>query len=194
MSDLSRPSSFACEARRLMWYGKTACEDPRLDRPSNRRNRSSLGPRDPRYGVKVLRETPESHILEPFDQSKGQVVALVSGQALNCGIGPIKWEQRITYLSAKDVLKWSKLAEWLDKFDQRNPRHEFKIYLKIDLSYYDSVYWKLKAEDMVPKNVLSVHVSDFPGGSSTALGSRIWVDTMHVGTTSTLHCANPYSD
>ena len=130
MSDLPGPSLFAHKASGLIWYEKTALQDPRLDRPSNWRNSSSLGPRDPRYEVKVLRETPESQILEVFDRSRGQVAALVPGQALDGGIGPytpIDDEQSITYLSAKNVPRWSKLAEWLDKNEHRNPRYQFTL-------------------------------------------------------------------
>ena len=181
MSKLPGHYPYVNEASNLLWYGKTAFKDPRLDRPSNRRNCSSLGPRDPRYEVKVLRNTPQSQILQSFGESKGQVVALVPGQGLNCGIGPrarSSDEQPITCLSAKDVLRWSKLSEWLGKFDQRNPRHEVALSQSENLDYGSSLSWKLRSEKIVPYNALSVHVSDLPGDSSLALDSEIWRDAM----------------
>lgn len=126
MSRLS--DSYSTEALDLVWYGKTALQDPLLDSPFNERRCSGLEPSDPQYEVKVLRKTSKSQILEPFDRSKGQVVALVLGQALNCGIGPLRWgKQPITYLTAKDVLRWSKLSERLDRFEQRPQRQEVAV-------------------------------------------------------------------
>ena len=167
--------SYTPEAVDLVWYGKIALQDPHLDTPSNERRHSSLQPIDPRYEVKVLKKTPESQVLKPFDLSKGQVVALVPGQALNCGIGPSSIT-RTTYMSAKDVLRWSKLAEWLDKYEHRN---EVALSQTEDLRYYsNSLYWKIPI-NIVSRNGLSVHVSDLPGKrSSLALDSKIWVNAM----------------
>ena len=53
--------------------------------------------------------------MRPFDQSKGQVCALVPSQALDCGIGPALLADGVTYLTAKDALRWRKFSEWLDK-------------------------------------------------------------------------------
>ena len=170
------------EAQDLLWYGKTALQDPLLDRPSNERRCSSLEPSDPRCEVKVLRKTPQSQILKPFDRSKGQVVALVAGQALNCGIGPHEWsydllDSKATDLSAKDVLRWTKLSEWLDKHEQRNPRHEVAISQSEDLSPENSLYWKLldgPSGESVPKSALRVHVSDLPGAPTVSLDHDLW--------------------
>ena len=182
MSDHPGPSPFEGEARDLIWYGKPAFQDPHLGKPSNRGNRSSLGPRDPRYEVKVLRKTLESQILEPFDRSEGQVVALVGGQALNCGIGPRKGflnKQRVTYLSAKDVLRWSKVAEWLDGYEQRNPGHGVAIPPSEDLTHTNVLYFNLDAAGAnIPENSLSVHASDFPGGSLLALDKYFWTGAL----------------
>ena len=164
------------EAGRLIWYGKRALQDPHLERPSNERQNSSLEPSDPQYEVKVLRKTPESQILEPFDRSKGEVVALVLGQALDCGIGPCV-EDSTTYLSAKDVLRWSKISEWLDKYEPRNSRLEVAISQSEGL---DSLMWKLSVEERLPRDAVSVHVSDLPGDSLGVLYSDIAVDAMSI--------------
>ena len=180
MSNISSQYPFA-EAFSLVWYGKIALQDPLLDRPYNERRCSSLEPIDPKYEVKVLRNKPHSQILQSFDGSNRQVVALVPGQALNCGIGPIEEffdKQRVTYLSAKDVLRWSKLSEWLDKFDQRNETDEVAISQTEDLDYSDSLYRKLSDKKIVPWDALSVHVSDLPVNSSLPLGRYIWVEAL----------------
>ena len=52
--------------------------------------------------------------IRPFDQSKGQVCALVPGQALDCGIGPTLFANGVTYLTAKDALRGRTFAEWLE--------------------------------------------------------------------------------
>ena len=165
VSRISGPNPWP-EANDLVWYGKTALQDPLLNRPYNERRWSSPGPSDPKYEVKVLRKTPESQILEPFDESKGQVVALVPGQALRCGIGPSNALSSITYLSAKDVLRWSKLSEWLDKYEQRQPRHELAVSQSEDLDLHDTLLWKLlngPSGKILPTHALSYHVSDLPG-------------------------------
>ena len=170
------------EAGRLIWYGKRALQDPHLDRPSNERQNSSLEPSDPQYEVKVLRKTPESQILEPFDRSKGRVVALVQGQALNCGIGPCL-EDSTTYLSAKDVLRWSKIAEWLDKHEPRNSRHEIAVSQSEDLGHRSSLLRKLSDDpsgERLPRNAVSVHVSDLPGHSLGVLDSETALEAMSI--------------
>lgn len=184
-SKLSGTSSIEFEAVNLIWYNKLALQSLLPDRPSNERRYSCLEPSGPRYEVKVLRKTHESQVLVPFDQSEGQVVALVPGQALNCGIGPgdlLSDGQRIIYLSAKDVLRWSKLSEWLDKFDQRNPGHEVAISRSEDLEYTNSLYLKLDIADSganLPWDLLSVHVSDLPGDSSFVVDGNIgWLHTI----------------
>ena len=58
---------YSLEAEDLIWYGKTALQDPLLERPSNERQSPSLEPSRLRHEVKVLRKTPESQILKPFD-------------------------------------------------------------------------------------------------------------------------------
>ena len=167
------------EARYRVWYGKSALQDPLLERPSSERRSSSLEPSDPQYEVKVMRKLPGSQILEPFDRSKGQVVALVPGQALKCGIGPI---ERITYLSAKDVLRWNKFSEWLDQFERRDPKIKVAVSQSEDLNIESSLWWKLlydPIQERVPRNALSVHVSDLPGDMLLALDSELWITAMY---------------
>ena len=178
----SIPNHQFLEAGRLLWYGKRVFQDPHLGRPSNERQNSSLEPSDPQYEVKVLRKTPKSQILEPFDRSEGEVVALVLGQALNCGIGPFI-EDSTTYLSAKDVLRWNKLSEWVDKYEQRNPRHEVAVSQSEDLRYSSSLMWKLSDDpsgEKIPRNAVSVHVSDLPGDSLGVLYSDTAVEAMSI--------------
>ena len=173
---------YLAEARDLVWYGKTALQDPLLNRAYNERRLSSLEPSDPRYEVMVLRNEPRSQILQPFDRSKGHVVALVPSQALNCGIGPSR-RSGVTHLSAKDVLRWSKLAEWLNKYEQRQLRDEVTISQSEELDSYDSMWKKLlysPFEKMVLRHALSVHVPDLPllVDSSIALHSELWLDVV----------------
>ena len=183
MSRLS--DSYSTEALDLVWYGKTALQDPLLDSPFNERRCSGLEPSDPQYEVKVLRKTSKSQILEPFDRSKGQVVALVLGQALNCGIGPLRWgKQPITYLTAKDVLRWSKLSERLDRFEQRPQRQEVAVSQSEDLDHCRSLWWKVNnggSEEVVPRNALSIHVSDLPGGMLSFSNSNLWLNAIQFG-------------
>ena len=173
---------YLAEAYGLVWYGKTALQDPLLNRAYNERRLSSLEPSDPRYEVMVLRNEPRSQILQPFDRSKGHVVALVPGQALNCGVGPSRLSG-VTYLSAKDVLRWSKLAKWLDKYEQRQLRDQVTISQSEELDSYDSMWRKLfwsPFNKLVHLNALSVHVPDLPlpGDSSVALHSDMWSDVV----------------
>ena len=180
------------EAQYLVWYGKTALQDPLLDRPSNERRCPSLEPSDPQYEVKVLRKTPKSHILEPFDRSKGQVVALVPGQALNCGIGPIRrlqeeyGEQPVTYLSAKDVLRWNKISDWVDNYEHQNPRYKVALSQSEDIDFTNSL--SCKSAKVVPRDALLVHVSDLPGISSILPDLDNWkeLDLMSVRDVETL--------
>ena len=170
------------EASDLTWYGKRALQDPLLDRPYNERRSSGLEPSDPRYEVKVLKKTLGSQILEPFELSNGHVVALVHGQALNCGIGPAEWfgiEIPITYLSAKDVLRWTKISEWIE---QQFPRHEVAVSQSEDPTPGDTLSWKLLNDPSgarVPPYSLSVHVSDFQGTDEVSLDRDLWFDAIH---------------
>ena len=179
MSTFSRGLS-PNEAQHLVWYGKTALQHPLLDRPSNERRCPSLEPSDPQFEVRVLRETPESQVFEPFDQSKGQVVALVPGQALNCGIGPCP-PNGATYLSAKDVMRWSKLAEWLVKYKQRYPSQEVAHTQYEDLEELNSLYFKLSynpSRAKLPENSLLFHVPDLPGDPSLISDRKLWENAM----------------
>ena len=158
------------EDANLVWYGKTALENPLLDKPSAENGWYSPGSIDPKCEVKVLRKTTQSQNLEPFDRSKGQVVALVPGQALSCGIGPSLGfgdKQRITYLSAKDVLRWTKLSEWLHKYEQRYPRREVALSQSEGLRRGNALRWKFlpgRSEDRAPRDALLAHVPDFSVG------------------------------
>ena len=185
-SNFRAPYYSISEAQSLVWYGKKPLQDPLLDKPSNEIRSSGHEFNDPRYEVKVLRKTPHSQDLKSFDRSKGQVVALVSGQALNCGIGPCphfgdEADVKITYLSAKDVMRWSKLSEWLDKYEQQNPTDETALSQSENLDDKHSLWWKLRAgllRATIPEDSLSAHVSDLPGKAGVFLDSEFWVDAM----------------
>ena len=171
----------------LSWYGKRALQDPLLDRPYNERRCSNLEPSDPRYEVKVLEKTPKSQILEPFERSKGQVVALVPGQALSCGIGPFEEPRRepsITYLSAKDVLRWTKISEYLDRYEQRIPRHERHEVAVSQSEEFNNGSTQLRhhfdglSAARVSQHSLSVHVPDFQGTDNVSLDRDFWIDAI----------------
>lgn len=51
--------------------------------------------------MKVSRELPQTRDLKSFDRSND--------------------DMQITYLSAKHILRWSKLYIWLDKYEQQDP-------------------------------------------------------------------------
>ena len=163
------------EAYKLVWYGKT---NPLLDEFSNERHSASFESNDPKYEVKVMRELPQSRDLKPFDRSKGQVVALVPGQALNCGIGPSVWYSNVsvTYLSAKDVLRWSKLSEWLDEYEQQNPTANIALSQIQDLTPQNRLFKKLPPSSVA--GTLATHVSDLPGNPRVSLDSELWEVAM----------------
>ena len=115
--------------------------------------------------VKIMSESPQSQAIRPFDTSKGQVCALVAGQALECGIGPGgPLPVNFTYLSAKDVLRWNKASEWLKNWERQHPavnirefqlRHDNLWYLLRKIPEYDldlSSHW----------GSLAGHISDLP--------------------------------
>lgn len=199
MSSMSGMPNLTREASRLVWYGKTALQDPLLNRACNGRRLSSLEPSDPRYEVKVLRNEPQSQFLQPFDRSEGQVVALIPGQALNCGIGPytlphleLDEEQRITYLSAKDVLRWTKLSEWLHKYNQRHLRNKVSIAKTEDFDYNQhysrSLYVQLNSPSgiIVPRDALSQYVSELPEYPFVLFYNGWWMVAMSLAVASNL--------
>lgn len=134
--------------------------------------------------VKIMSESPQSQAIRPFDTSKGQVCALVTGQALDCGIGPavICWGvlDGITYLSAKDVLRWNKASEWLKNWERQHPAvniREFQLghdslwSLLIKIPEYD-------LDSSRPWESLIGHISDFPGEPAVGLDKDVWEDTI----------------
>ena len=170
------------EALCLVWYGKTNIQDHLPDRPSDERQSPNLDSIDPKYEVKVLRELPQSRDLKSFDRSQGQVVALVSGQALNCGIGPsLSYsDAEVTYLSAKDVLRWSKLSEWLDKYEQQIPTVKVALSKSKNLTHSDDVYSKLRRAKGNFEDAFIHHVPDLPESPGAPLLSKFYaVEAMY---------------
>lgn len=160
------------EAYSLRYYGKYSIE---RSRPGNASNEGQI--LSPQGGssicedeIQVVNTTAQRQIIEPFYPSKGQVCALVPDQALDCGIGPAACgDQRaggITYLSAKDVLRWRKLSEWLEGHvlqDDAMTSDHFR-------SQPASVYDMLKSTEVsVPACTLVPHVPDLSNFSFRAL-------------------------
>ena len=112
------------EASHLQQYFRVAIERPRSSAESNeKRNWDAEGldltDSTREYKIDVIDCRHQRWAIIPPDQSKGQVCALIPGQALDCGIGPADTTasegSKTTYLSAKDILRWRKVSEWLEK-------------------------------------------------------------------------------
>lgn len=130
--------------------------------------------------IKVMSESPQSQAIRPFDTSKGQVCALVPGQALDCGIGPAQALDSTTYLSAKDVLRWNKASEWLKNWERQHDAvniREFQL-------EHDSIWrlltrpWSYDLDSSMDRGSLTGHISDFPGEPGVWLGKDVWEHTI----------------
>ena len=161
-----------CEASKLNYYGKTHLDHFRSGVASNRGRRSGLEGGDSMIDdtVKVIGISQQIQIVEPFHLSNGDACALVHGQALECGIGPGERSgtlNHITYLTAKDVLRWRKLSEWLKKSDRKYPAKEGTRFRSGDESIYNllGTSGEKSPDVVVPHDTLMNHVSDFPGNS-----------------------------
>ena len=99
----------------------------------------------------------------------GHVVVLVPGEALTCGIGPYHApggaDAKITYLSAKDVMRWTSLSEWLDKYELQHSTGKLAV-----SENENTCIWQLLQESrgglprpIIAVNALSNHISDLSG-------------------------------
>lgn len=153
------------EGWNVMYYGKESFKRSHATSASDESRFAGIKGGPFEVKVKIMSESPQSQAIRPFDTSKGQVCALVTGQALDCGIGPAQaLPDSITYLSAKDVLRWNKASEWLKKWERQHPAvniqefqlgHQILWILLSEIRKYDlglSRYWGL----------LVGHISDFP--------------------------------
>ena len=112
--------------------------------------------------IHVISDLPNIRAIRPFDQSKGQVCALVPGQALDCGIRPsenlgpfglsVPSGNEVTYLTAKDALRWRKFSEMLEKHRSQDSHQSIESTLQ---------------SKQVSKSTctLMTHVSDIPNVS-----------------------------
>lgn len=155
------------EAYLLQQYFRVAIEHSELNANSNEErqyNMKSLDLTDSKYEFKVdvIACKQQRPFLPAPNPSKGEVCALVPGQALDCGIGPayatISGYKYTHYLSAKDVLRWSKVSEWLEKHVPQDlwARHWPQPLEGILLSLF-----KARGES-VPFCTLRTHVPDLP--------------------------------
>ena len=168
------------EASKLNYYGKKYIDRIRLGIASNRGRRSALecGHSMIDDRVKVIGISQQNQAIRPFPLSKGQVCALVHGQALECGVGPGIWlgtRNHITYLTAKDVLRWRKLSEWLEKSDRKYPARKGTPSRGGDESIFDLLdSFKDLPDALVPHDTFVDHVSDFRGLPEEPFVSRFW--------------------
>ena len=157
------------EVSKLNYYGKKYIDRFRSGIASNRGRRSALECGDSMIDdrVRVIGNSQQNQAIRPFHLSRGQVCALVHGQALECGVGPGKWlgtRNRVIYLTAKDVLRWRKLSEWLEKSDRKYPAKKGTPPRGGDESIFDLLdsFEGDLPDALVPHDTFVDHVSDFP--------------------------------
>ena len=163
-----------CEASKLHFYGKSYIDSLRSCKAPNRERRSGPEGDDSMlgYSVKVIGTSQQNQVVQPFHLSKDQVCALVHGQALECGIGPRKClgtTNGITYLTAKDVLRWGKISEWLESVDRTFPAKKGARFRGGDESIIDllGTFEEDLPDVFVPHDTLVDEVSEFPDSSYT---------------------------
>ena len=172
-----------CEGHDIIYYGKEILQRSPPLSSSNERQVASHGSNNPMYEVKVVSTSPLSQAIKSFDRTKGQVVALLPGQALDCGIGPFpSLNEKVTYLSAKDVLRWRNFSEWLDCYNRQNPtkstllshfENQNQEYSLERCKAIDLLY-TLRSEHAPAtgefKNTLRAHVPNLPGEGGISIG------------------------
>ena len=169
------------EASKLTYHGKQCIDRFRSGIASNRERYSGREGGDSMVSdkVKVVGISLQNQTVRPFHLSKGQVCALVHGQALECGVGPGKWlgtRNRITYLTAKDALRWRKLSEWVQKSDRKNQAKKGIWCLRENESIFELLnsYRGVSPDVRVPHDTFVGHISDLPENSYIWLFSRFW--------------------
>ena len=173
------------EAYLLQQYFRVAIEHYKLNANSDEERQCDMkiyDLKDWKYNaeVDVIACKQQRPVLPAPNPSIGQVCALIPGQALDCGIGPayatISGYRFTHYLSAKDVLRWRKMSEWLEKnvpqdlWDRHWPQPLEGILLSL---------FKTRGVS-VPIYTLETHVSDFPNPSFIVLGSVSEVKSFQI--------------
>lgn len=183
MTMTSRLRGRPFESMSVMYYGKESLKRSHATSASDESRFAGTKGGPVEVKVKIMSESPQSQAIRPFDTSKGQVCALVPGQALDCGIGPVQvlWNfpDSITYLSAKDVLRWNKASEWLKNWERQHPAVNTRVFQLGHHSLWESlskirVYNLDSSLHWIP---LIGHISDFPGEP------RVWLDKYFWGRT-----------
>ena len=168
---------FSFESPYVTYYGKEKFKRSQSSSALDQEQTPDLEVGSHEVKVKIMSESPQSQTIRPSDPSKGQVCALVPGQALDCGIGPLESPysdpDKITYLSAKDVLRWNKASEWLENWERQHP--EFQLGRN---SLWDSLWKMLKYGPTLPLYSLVGNISDFPGTLAIPSGRKIWFYTL----------------
>ena len=157
-------------ASKLQFYGETHVDPLRSGIASNMGRRSGLEGGDSMIDdrVKIVATSQRNQIIRHFDLSKDEMCALVHGQALECGVGPWRWlgtRDRTTYFTAKDVLMWRKVSEWLEKSDRKYPEDE-------SISDLLGTFEEDSPNVIVPHDTLVDHISDMPKELWTYSGFR----------------------
>ena len=171
--------SFLSEDGSVTYYGKEKFKRSQSSSASDQGQTPDLEVGSHEVKVKIMSKSPQSQAIRP---SKGQVCALVPGQALDCGIGPVESRHRdldkITYLSAKDVLRWNKASEWLENWERQHPAvNLWERQLERD-SLWDSLLEMQKYDPSLPWQSLVGNISDFPGTPQVWLRRETWFFTL----------------
>ena len=172
------------EAHLIKYYGIERLKHSRSISASNEGRVPGTEGGNDEVKIKVMSESPQSQAIRPFDTLKGQVCALVPGQALDCGIGPaqFRWKvpDSITYLSAKDVLRWNKASEWLKNWERQHPAVNIREFQPKHDDLW-SLLSKIREYDLDlswPLDSFVGHISDFPGKPVVRLDWVMWFITL----------------
>ena len=174
------------EAYDMTYYSKEELERSQSSSASEKGQNPGIEGRNGEVNIKVkiMSKSSQSQAIRPFDTSKGQVCALVPGQAIDCGIGPAgnPWEnpEEITYPSAKDVLRWNKTSEWLENWERQHPTanlFQFQPGYKL-LGDLLRIMPEYKVDPYTLWEPLVDHISDFPGKPRVLLDEEVWFEIM----------------
>ena len=179
MSDISGISQHP-EAVQLVYYGKERLQRTRSGTPSTEEQFSSHEGRNSIDEERVINVSGQSQLKRSFDRSQW-VVALVPGQALDCGVRPNGLaledvDDGFIYPSTKDVLRWKKLSEWIDNYDRQNPTKTIVRDYIGDRNYSKALYNALQEvlKIRTSSGPLIAHAPNFPGNWSLSLDRASW--------------------
>ena len=174
--------TFYPEADDMTYYGKEKLKRSQSSSASDQGQTLDLEVRSHEVQVKIMSPWRQNQTIRPSDPSKGQVCALVPGQALDCGIGPDESSysdpDKITYLSAKDVLRWNKASEWLENWERQHPAVNIWGFQRRRNSLWAAVLEMEKYDPSLPRESLVGNISDFPGTPFVRLRREIWFFTL----------------